>query len=100
MSKHLFKRLITYQPKPEIGKSEKPKREFEVCSTIVDLNEISAIQQNTKIIFDDDDRAIQAWMADKDLIMTTIVLKNGRLLPNILAPNMEYFDVILGDVTF
>jgi hypothetical protein len=100
MSKHLFKRLVTYQPKPEISKSEKPKREFEVCSTIVDLNEISAVLQDTKIIFDDDDRAKQAWLADKGLILATILLKNGRLLPNILVPKMEYFGIILGDVTF
>lgn len=98
--KHVFKQLQIYRPETRVGESHKPCQ-FKTGCVIIDLECISAIAECT--IFENisrfDDEVLN-WLEKKHLILANIVLKDGSKCNNILVPNMNYFGVILGDVTF
>ena len=98
--KHVFKQLNIYRPSTKIGESYKPCQ-FETSCVIIDLKHISAVIEYT--IFKDESKAANEtadWLKKRNLIMVKIVMKDGSYVSNVLAPNMNYFGVILNDVTF
>jgi len=98
--KHVFKQLAVYQPKTKVGESYKPSR-FEIGTAIIDLEYISAVYEC--VIFENEnkqDDEVLNWLKEKQLILARIILKDGTKFSNIIVPNMNYFGIILGDVTF
>lgn len=97
--KHVFKQLQIYQPKTKVGESYKPCQ-FKTTTVIIDLEYISAIVEcgsfrENKLCCEFED-----WLEEHKVIATKVVLKDGTCISNIIVPNMEYFGIILGDVTF
>ena len=98
--KHVFKQLQIYQPTTRVGESYKPCQ-FKTTSVIIDLEYISAIVECT--IFENESKyanEVSDWLEKRHLIVAKIVLKDGTTFNNIIVPNMNYFGVILNDVTF
>jgi len=98
--KHVFKQLQVYQPTTRVGEVYKPCQ-FKTSCVIIDLKHISAIVECAP--FKEESKAIKEisdWLENKHLIVAKILMKNGLVLNNILAPNMNYFGTILNDVTF
>lgn len=98
--KHVFKQLAVYQPKTKVGESYKPCQ-FKTGTVIIDLEFISAVGEC--VIFENENKQndeIFDWLKEKQLILAKIILKDGSKVPNIIVPNMEYFGIILGDVSF
>ena len=98
--KHVFKQLQVYHPTTRVGESYKPCQ-FKTSTAIIDLEYISAVVEcvafkNENKINDE----ILDWLEKRQLILVKITLKDGTQFPNIIVPNMEYFGVILNDVTF
>lgn len=98
--KHVFKQLQVYQPTTRVGESYKPCQ-FKTSTAIIDLEYISAIVEC--VIFKNKSKTndeILDWLEKRQLILAKIVLKDGSSFGNIIVPNMNYFGVILNDVTF
>lgn len=97
--KHVFKSLLVNVPKAEIGKAKK-QNECKTATCIIEKDEIVAVDQI--IFFNNSAEELEAnkWCTEHNMILASIILKNGVIIRNIVAPNMEYFGVILGDVTF
>ena len=98
--KHVFKQLQIYQPKTRVGESHKPCQ-FKTSCVILDLEYISAIVECVffENVSTSEDEVLN-WLKEKHLILANIILKDGSKCNNIIVPNMDYFGVILGDVTF
>ena len=98
--KHVFKQLQVYQPTTRVGESYKPCQ-FKTITAIIDLEYISAIVEC--VIFENrnkSDDEVLDWLEKRQLALATIILKDGSRFSNIIVPNMNYFGVILNDVTF
>lgn len=98
--KHVFKQLQVYQPTTRVGESYKPCQ-FKTSTVIIDLEYISAIVEC--VIFKNESKTndeILDWLEKRQLMLAKIVLKDGSKVSNIIVPNMNYFGVILNDVTF
>ena len=98
--KHVFKQLHIYQPTTRIGESYKPCQ-FKIGHIIIDLEHISAIVEC--IIFESETKyanEVSDWLEKRNLIAVKIVMKDGSEFNNIIVPNMNYFGIILNDVTF
>ena len=98
--KHVFKQLQVYHPTTRVGESYKPCQ-FKTTSAIIDLEWISAIVECA--IFETENKyanEVLDWLEKKHLIAAKIVLKDGTTLNNIVVPDMNYFGIILNDVTF
>ena len=97
--KHVFKQLQINQPKTKVGEGYKPCQ-FKTTTVIIDLEHISAIVECGSFRENKLCCEVEDWLEEHKVIATKIVLKDGTCFSNIIAPNMEYFGVILGDVTF
>lgn len=98
--KHVFKQLQVYQSKTRVGESYKPCQ-FKTSTAIIDLEYISAIVEC--VIFKNESKTndeILDWLEKKQLTLVKIILKDGSSFGNIIVPNMNYFGIILNDVTF
>ena len=98
--KHVFKQLQVYQPTTRVGESYKPCQ-FKTSTAIIDLEYISAVVEC--VTFKNESKLndeISDWLENRQLTIVKIILKDGSKIPNIIVPNMEYFGVILNDVTF
>lgn len=98
--KHVFKQLQVYQPTTRVGESYKPCQ-FKTSTTIIDLEYISAVAEC--VTFENrnkSDDEVSDWLEKRQLTLATIILKDGSRFSNIIVPNMNYFGVILNDVTF
>lgn len=98
--KHVFKQLQIYQPTTRVGESYKPCQ-FKTSHVIIDLEHISAIVE--VVIFGNESKyanEVLDWLEKRHLIVAKIILKDGTVFNNIIVPNMNYFGVILNDVTF
>lgn len=97
--KHVFKTLEINLPKLEIGKPKKPCR-YKVATCIIEKDSIVCVRE---ISFMDDSemtKAAKTRCEEHDSILVNIALECGLQVNGVIAPNMEYFGVILGDVTF
>lgn len=97
--KHVFKTLEINLPKLEIGKPKKPCT-YKVTTSIIEKDSIVCVRE---IAFIDDSeitKAAKMWCEEHNSILVNIALKGGLQVNGVIAPNMEYFGVILGDVTF
>ena len=97
--KKVFKQLQVHQPKTKVGESYKPCQ-FKTSTVIIDLEYICAIVECSTFRENKFCCEVEDWLEEHKVIAVKIVLKDGTCCSNILVPNMEYFGVILGDVTF
>ena len=95
--KRVFKRLFIEEPKPQVGKTRE-KCKFKVAEVIIDMDDISVIQEQVSFGTTNSEKDIDEWLTEHNLIGISIYTKRGGYVTNVLVPNMEFIKSKLDDI--